>query len=262
VRDGLERDLAGNIDLNCDMGESFGAWKIGADAEIMPFITSANIACGAHAGDPNVMWATVALAKVRAVAVGAHPGFPDLQGFGRRALHLSPDEVRNMLLTQLGALWAIARAQGVDLHHVKPHGALYNMACADASLAREVVAASQVFSATLPIYCLPDSMLQQEAEMAGVKAIPEGFVDRAYQPNGSLADRKLPGSVQSDPAKAASQALQLAGGSVMCLDGSIRQLHVLTLCIHGDTPGAASIAAEVRTQLEVAGYNISSSLDG
>lgn len=244
------------------MGESFGAWKMGADAEIMPYITSANIACGAHAGDPQVMWATVALAKRHGAAIGAHPSYPDLQGFGRRPIHLSSDEIRNMLLTQLGALWAIARAQGLDLHHVKPHGALYNMACADLELARPIVTAIKAFSSDLPVYCLPGSKLLEEATSSGLQAVPEGFADRAYEPNGSLADRSTPDAVKRDPEKAANQALQLAAGSVTCLDGSILELNVCTLCIHGDTPGAAAIAAEVRSKLAAEGYEISSALDG
>jgi UPF0271 protein len=248
-----------SIDLNCDMGESYGPWKLGDDAEIIQHITSANVACGAHAGDPNVMWATVALAKEHRVAVGAHPGFPDLQGFGRRPFRLSGSELRNMLLAQLGALWAIARAQGVELHHVKPHGSLYNMACADTAVAAPLVSALRDFSVALPLYCLPTSALENEACAEGLEVVREGFVDRAYEPNGSLAERGVPGSVLTNATSAAQQAVQLAHGSVTATDGSSIQLLVQTLCVHGDTPGAATIAAKVRSALEAEGYNVTSS---
>jgi UPF0271 protein len=250
------------IDLNCDMGESFGPWKMGSDAEVMPHITSANVACGAHAGDPNVMAATVALARHHGVAVGAHPGFPDLQGFGRRAMHFSADEIVNLVLYQLGALWAMARAAGVELHHVKPHGALYNMACADAVVARPIVKAVRAFSPALAVYCLPASRLEEEALNEGLTTIPEGFVDRAYEPFGSLVDRHKPGAVASEPSFATRQALQLASGSVTCADGATLRLQVRTLCVHGDTPGAAQIARDVRAALIEAGYHVSSTLNG
>jgi UPF0271 protein len=243
------------------MGESYGAWKIGDDAGIMPYVTSANIACGGHAGDPNVMTATVALAKAHGVAIGAHPGFPDLPGFGRRPMPLTPEEIYSVMLTQLGALWAVARSQGAALHHVKPHGALYNLACADASIAVPVVRSIRDFSSELALYCLPSSQLYKEARTLGVRAVGEGFVDRAYEPNGSLADRKLPGAVKSDPEMAQVQALQLAGGEVVCRDGTKLGLSVGTLCIHGDTPGAAVLAREVRAALTKAGYNLSAALD-
>jgi len=251
-----------SIDINCDMGESFGPWKMGRDDEIMPYISSANIACGAHAGDPNVMAATVALARQHGVVVGAHPGFSDLQGFGRRAYHMSSAELRNLVLYQLGALWAVARAEGLDLHHVKPHGALYNMACADIEIARPIVEAVGQFSKSLAIYCLPSSFLEAETLFYGLEAVPEGFADRAYQPNGSLADRGVPNAVTSDPVLAAARAQQLALGSVTCFDGSTIKLSVRTICVHGDTPGAPEIAAAVRSALIKQGLEISSSLDG
>jgi UPF0271 protein len=250
------------MDLNCDMGESFGLWKVGQDDEVMPHITSANVACGGHAGDPGVMAHTVALAKRHGVAVGAHPGFADLQGFGRRRMALSGDEIANLVLYQLGALWAFVRAEGMELHHVKPHGALYNMACAEASIARPIVEAVRRLSAELPVYCLPGSALEREALECGLTAVPEGFADRAYEPNGSLADRSKPGSVASDPGSAAARAIQLAQGSVTCVDGSTLRLSVATICIHGDTRGAAQNAAAVRNALTEAGFRVSSALDG
>jgi len=250
-----------SIDLNCDMGESFGPWKMGSDAEVMPHITSANIACGAHAGDPNVMAATVALARQHGVAIGAHPGFPDLQGFGRREIRFSADEILNMVLYQIGALWAIARAAGVELHHVKPHGALYNMACVDAAMARPIVQAVRAFSPALAVYCLPASRLEEEALQEGLIAIPEGFVDRAYEPNGSLVGRNKAGAVASEPSFATRQALQLASGSVTCADGTLLSLRVRTLCMHGDTPGAVQIARDVHAALVEVGYHVSSALN-
>jgi 5-oxoprolinase (ATP-hydrolysing) subunit A len=245
------------IDLNCDMGESFGPWKKGADEAIMPHITSANVACGAHAGDPGTMAATVRLAKSHGVAVGAHPGYPDLAGFGRRPMALTRDEVIHSLLYQMGALWAIARSEGVELSHVKPHGALYNKACEDVELAGAVVEAVLLFSTSLPLVGLPGSRLEQVARERGLAFRFEGFADRAYEPNGSLRDRKLADALLSTPRIAASQALHLAHGSVVCHDGTMLALEVDTICIHGDTPGAPEIAAEVHRQLVLAGFKLS-----
>ena len=179
------------IDINCDMGESFGRWTLGSDAEVMPYISSANVACGGHAGDPNVMAATVRLAKSHGVAVGAHPGYADLAGFGRRYLPMLEDEVRNMLLAQIGALHAIARAEGYELSHIKPHGALYNEAMRDADLARHVVGAIRAFSQSLPVYCLPGSEVERAAHESGLTAVLEGFADRAGG-IGELGQHRLP----------------------------------------------------------------------
>jgi len=251
-----------SIDLNCDMGESFGLWKLGQDEEVMSHITSANVACGGHAGDPSVMARTVALAKQHGVAVGAHPGFADLQGFGRRRIDLSDGEITNLILYQVGALWAFLRAERMDMHHIKPHGALYNMACADAKIAWPIVEGVRRFSAEVSIYCLPGSALESCARERGLVAVREGFADRAYEPNGLLADRSKTGAVASEPSTAAVRALQLASGSVTCLDGSTLRLSVRTICIHGDSPGAAQNALAVRRALEYAGYEVSASLDG
>ncbi|MEO8284907.1 MAG: 5-oxoprolinase subunit PxpA [Chloroflexota bacterium] len=250
------------IDINCDMGESYGPWKMGHDAEVMPFITSANVACGGHAGDPNVMAKTVSLAQQFGVSVGAHPGYPDLPGFGRRALALTPDELQNMLLSQLGSLSAIAHSQAVELNHIKPHGALYNLACVDIVTARAVVSAVKAFSTALPIYCLPGSELEEEAKKQGILAVPEGFVDRAYEPNGLLADRNTPDAVANDPEWAAKQALQLAMGSVQARNGVTIQLRVDTLCIHGDTPGAPLFAKTVSDALTKAGFALAAPRHG
>lgn len=246
------------IDLNCDMGESFGSWRMGHDAAIMPFITSANVACGLHAGDPSVMEATVRLAKQHNVAVGAHPGYPDMQGFGRRIIPMSPVEIRAYVLYQIGALWAIARGLGVELSHVKPHGALYNYAAVNRDLARPVAQAVASFSKDLPLFCLPGSEMEMAGGELGLLIVKEGFVDRAYEPNGSLVDRNKPGSVYSDPAAAAQQALGLAAGSVTCVDGSDLAVEVSTLCLHGDNPAARDIARQVRETLTGNGYEVTS----
>lgn len=244
------------IDLNCDMGESYGPWKMGDDEGIMPSISSANVACGAHAGDPDVMLATVRLAKRYGVRVGAHPGYADLRGFGRRSMKLTPDEVRALVLTQVGALFAVARSESVDLSHVKAHGALYNQACEDAQLAGAVARALADFSRELSLFGLPGSKLEEAAGEQGILFVAEGFADRAYEPNGLLRDRKHHDSLLSDPVKAAENALNLARGRVVACDGSVLDMRVDTLCIHGDTYGAPSIARQVRAALEAAGFEI------
>ncbi len=244
------------IDLNCDMGESYGVWCMGRDAEIMPFITSANVACGAHAGDPNVMSATVRMAREHGVAVGAHPGYPDLAGFGRRPMALTPDEITRWVLAQLGALWAVARSERVELSHVKPHGALYNQSASDIVVAQAVAKAVKYFSVWLPLVCLAGSVAAQVAQEAGLTTLSEGFADRAYQPNGLLAPRQGTTSVHTSPQVAAAQAAQLAEGSITAIDGSRLRLQVDTICIHSDTPNAPAIAEEVGRRLREAGYQV------
>jgi UPF0271 protein len=244
------------MDLNCDMGEGYGPWRMGRDEEIMPFITSANVACGAHAGDPNVMHATLRLAREHGVAVGAHPGYPDLIGFGRRNLPLDPAEVERWVLYQIGALYAIARSEGVDLSHVKPHGALYNAAAKQRPLADAIVRAVKAFSHGLPLYCPPNSQMHVAASNLGVKVIREGFADRAYEPNGSLTDRSIPGSVHASPERAAQQALQFTQGRVQCRDGSLLTIEVDSICVHSDTPGAPEIVRAVRAAFEEKGIRI------
>ncbi len=246
------------MDLNCDMGEGYGPWRMGRDDEIMPFITSANVACGAHAGDPNVMSATVRLAREHGVAVGAHPGYPDLNGFGRRNMHLDPAEVERWVLYQIGALYAIARSEGVDLSHVKPHGALYNAATQQRPLADAIARAVRAFSRDFPLYCPPNSEMDHAATDLGVKVIKEGFADRAYEPNGSLTDRSIPDSVHASPGRAAGQALQFTQGWVQCRDGSRLTIEVNSICVHSDTPGAPDIVRAVRAALEAKGIPIRS----
>ncbi len=245
------------IDLNADVGESYGAWVMGADADLMPSITSANVACGAHAGDPLTMWRTVALAKRHGLAVGAHPGYPDRDGFGRRDLAMTPVELEASLLAQLGALSAIADASGVKLTHVKPHGALYNRAAADPDLAAYVAGAVARFPGRLTLVGLAGSALVDAGLAAGLPVASEAFADRAYEPGGSLRARSSPDAVHTDPAVAAAQAVSIArDGRVRAHDGSMLAIRADTICIHGDTPGAAAIAKAVREALEAAGIVI------
>lgn len=238
------------IDLNSDVGESFGAYRIGADADVMRSITSANVACGYHAGDPGVMRHTVRLAREARVAVGAHPGFPDLVGFGRRELRASPREVEDMVLYQIGALAAIAGSEGVPLAHVKAHGALYNMAARDRSLADAIARAVRAFDQSLVLFGLPGSELLRAGQAAGLRVASEGFADRAYAPDGSLAPRAATGSVIDDPDEVVRRSLRMVtDGQVTATDGSTLTFPVDTLCVHGDTPGAAELARRLRAGL-------------
>lgn len=240
-----------HIDLNSDVGESFGAYRIGADEAVIASVTSANIACGYHAGDPAVMRRTVRLARDAGVAIGAHPGFPDLVGFGRRELRATPREVEDLVLYQIGALAAIARAEGTVLAHVKAHGALYNMAARDRSLADAIARAVRSFDASLVLFGLPGSELLRAGEDAGLQVAREGFADRAYSPDGSLAPRSAPGSVIDDADEVVRRALQMVEERrVVAADGSVLTFNVDTLCVHGDTPGAAALTAHLRAGLE------------
>jgi 5-oxoprolinase (ATP-hydrolysing) subunit A len=243
------------MDINCDMGESFGRYTLGNDAALMPLITSANIACGLHAGDALVMHKTIRLAKSSGVAVGAHPGYPDLQGFGRRSMEMSPEEVEALVLYQLGALAGFARAEKVELVHVKPHGALYNQAARDRSLARAIARAVAGFSMELILVGLAGSQLVAAGEEVGLKTASEGFPERGYMPDGSLMPRKMPGAVLDSPAEAAAQALRLAREGIEAITGRVK---VDTLCIHGDNPGALEIAGAVRQALLASGVEIKS----
>ncbi len=246
------------MDLNVDCGESFGAWTLGDDATVLRHVTSANIACGGHAGDPNVMRCTLRLCRDLGVSAGAHPGYPDLQGFGRRALPLAPDEIANSVLVQLGALEALARAEGVKLAHVKPHGALYTRAAADREIADAIAGAVAVFDRRLILVGLAGSQLIEAGRAAGLHVAREAFVDRAYEVDGSLRARHLPGALIDDVARGVAQALSIAlRGEVLSWDGARVRLQADTLCIHGDTPGAAARAAQLRRALEEAGVGVS-----
>jgi len=244
------------VDLNCDAGESFGPWRMGDDANILEHVTSVNVACGFHAGDPATMEATVLAAKRRGVAVGAHPSYPDLAGFGRRSMRVEPAEVVTLLLYQIGALETIARSNGVRLTHVKPHGALYNDAAGDRALADAIVSAVQR-AGNLRLFGLAGSNLIEAARAAGIPWAAEGFCDRAYDVDGRLRSRTKNGAVIADPAAAARQSVDIVVKGRAPVDGSAGvALHVDTLCVHGDTPDAAGIARAVRTALEGAGVRV------
>jgi len=242
------------VDLNCDMGESFGAYALGADAEILPFITSANVAAGFHAGDPQVIDRTVALAVKHGVALGAHPGFPDLVGFGRRAMSCTPDEVEAMVLYQVAVVAGFARAHGAALHHVKPHGALYNMAAQDPSLALAIARGIARFDRSLALVGLSGSRaMEQAAQATGLRFAAEAFADRAYNPDGTLVSRRLPNAVLTDPAQAAAQAVQMVKEQmVVAHDGTRVAIAAETICLHGDNPAAAANARAIRAALEAA----------
>jgi UPF0271 protein len=247
------------IDLNSDLGESFGPWMMGHDEALMPSITSANVACGFHAGDPTVMRRTIRLARQHGVAVGAHPGFADLVGFGRREMQVSPGELEDLVLYQLAAIAGVARAEGVRLQHVKAHGALYNMAARDASLARAIARAVAAFDRTLILLGLPNSALLQEGEAAGLRVAAEVFADRTYEADGSLTSRRVPGSVIHDPARVVTRAVDMVtSGQVIATDGTLVPLRADTICLHGDTPGAAELARQMRAALASAGLTVTS----
>ncbi|HEX5474241.1 MAG TPA: 5-oxoprolinase subunit PxpA [Vicinamibacterales bacterium] len=249
--------MAARIDVNCDMGESFGAWRLGADADVMPSITSANVACGFHAGDPAVMRETIRLAKAAGVAVGAHPGFADLAGFGRRDLRASPAEIEDAVLYQVGALSAMARAEGVRLHHVKAHGALYTMAARERPLADAIARAVAAFDSALVLYGLPGSALLDAGRAAGLGVAAEGFADRAYEPDGSLTPRSIAGAVIHDPAVVVARALRMVEEAVVLTrSGAEVPLTIDTICVHGDTPGAAGLTRQLRAALTARGVEV------
>jgi 5-oxoprolinase (ATP-hydrolysing) subunit A len=245
------------IDLNSDLGEAFGPWPMGQDVQLMAVISSANVACGFHAGDPRTMRSTIRLARAHGVAVGAHPGFPDLVGFGRREMQVTPQEVEDMVLYQVGALAAVARGEGVRLQHVKAHGALYNMACRDEALAEAIARAVVAFDPTLVLFGLPGSALIQAGLDAGLPVAAEAFADRAYLADGSLAPRSMPGSVIHDIDTVVTRAVSMVTEqAVVATDGTRIGFEADTLCLHGDTPGAATLAHAIRRGLEDAGVAI------
>lgn len=240
-----------NIDLNADLGEGQD------DASILPFISSANVSCGLHAGDPAGIDRTIALAIAHGVRIGAHPGYPDREHFGRRELRLPAPDLRSLVLYQLGAFDALVRARGARLTHVKAHGALYNGAATDPALARAFATAVHDFRAGLTLVGLAGSVQLDAARAAGLEARAEAFADRRYLPDGTLMPRSRPGAVLHDPAEAAAQAVQIVrDGSVTAADGSRIPLQAQTLCLHGDTEGALEIARAVRRALEQAGVRI------
>ena len=246
-----------SIDLNADLGESFGRWSLGSDADVMKSITSANVACGFHAGDPGVMRETIRMARAAGVAVGAHPGFPDLVGFGRRNMAASAREVEDFVLYQVGALAGIAAAEGVRLQHVKAHGALYNMAIRDRALADAIARAVASLDRALLLFGLPGTELLTAGEAAGLRVVAEGFADRAYQPDGSLTPRSQPGAVIHDAAEVVNRAIRMArDGVVTATDGQDIPMRVQTLCTHGDTPGSHELTRQLRDALERTGIAV------
>jgi 5-oxoprolinase (ATP-hydrolysing) subunit A len=245
------------IDLNADVGESFGVYKLGHDEDLVPLVTSANIACGFHAGDPGVMRATVALAREHGVAVGAHPGFPDLVGFGRREMNASCRDVEDFVAYQIGALAGIAAAEGMRLQHVKAHGALYNMAVRNTPLAEAIVRATAAVDRTLVLLGLPGSELLDAAQRAGLRIAAEGFADRAYQRDGALVPRTQRGAVVDDIETVVARAVMMARErAVIAIDGSRVSIAIETICVHGDTPGAAALALRIRQALSTAGIAV------
>lgn len=249
------------MDLNSDIGESFGIYQIGDDENLMPYLSSANIACGFHGGDADVMYRTVQICKAYGVGIGAHPGYQDLPGFGRRIIKMSESQVENMVLYQLGALSAFTRAQGAVLRHVKPHGALYNHAAQDLGTARAIARAVTRFDSNLILVGLANSLLIQAAAEFGIPFAREGFIDRAYKSDGTLVPRSDTGAVVASPARAVQVAIQLVReGTLRTIDGKIIPLQADTLCIHGDTPGAVQIAAAVHEALRAEGVDLKAML--
>ncbi len=249
--------MAASIDLNADVGEGFGPWPMGADAALIPLVTSVNVACGFHAGDPMTMRRTVRLALEAGAAIGAHPGYPDLVGFGRRELAMAPDEIEAAVLVQVAALAGVARAEGARLVHVKPHGALYHRASADPAAAAAIVAAVADVDDGLRLVAPPRSALLEAAAAIGMATLVEGFADRVYEPDGRLRARTLPGALHESPEAAAAQAVSIArDGRVTASDGSVVEVAADTICIHADSPGAAEMAAAVRRALDEAGIGV------
>ncbi len=244
------------IDLNSDMGESFGLYTLGADAEILRSVTSANVACGWHGGDPRVMRKTLDAAKARGVAVGAHPGYPDLLGFGRRVMQLSRQEARDYVLYQIGALRAFAEALGLRLQHVKPHGALYNAAVRDRELSLGIAEAVKEAGGDLLLVTLPEGETLRAGRELGLRVAREAFGDRAYNEDGTLVSRKVAGSLITDPDRVAERVLELVAGKLTAITGKQIRLEADTICLHGDTPGAGAIARRVRERLEAAGIRL------
>jgi 5-oxoprolinase (ATP-hydrolysing) subunit A len=250
--------LKPQIDINFDLGESYGAFKVGNDTEIMPHITSANIACGFHAGDPMTMAQTVALAKKHRVAIGAHPSFPDLIGFGRREMQLTQEEVKNYTIYQVSALQGFAEAAHLTLQHVKPHGAFYNMAAKDEELAKAIVDGVKTLNPNLIVFAQPKSALAKAAVKVRLRVACEFFADRNYNPDGSLVSRKQQAASIQNPQKVVERAINaIANRNVLAVNGEIVKLdEVHTICVHGDNPAAVKLARALRKGLEKTGIEV------
>jgi len=246
------------IDINCDLGESYGEFRVGNDAKIMPHITSANIACGFHAGDPMTMAQTVNLAKKNNVAIGAHPGYPDLLGFGRREIQLTLEEVKNYTIYQVSALQGFARTAGAGLQHVKPHGALYNTAVKDEKISKAVVESVKALDGNLIIFAPPKSVLAKLTVDAGLRVAYEFFADRAYNADGSLVSRKQPNAVIQEKRKVVERVIKMVKeGIVLAFNGEIVNLgEVHTICVHGDTPTAVELAETLKKGLMKSGIEV------
>lgn len=240
------------------MGESFGAWRMGRDAELMDYVSSINVACGFHAGDPTIIAETIKTAIKKGVSVGAHPSYPDLQGFGRREMALSPEEVFDIVLYQIAAVKGICEAYGIKLHHVKPHGALYNRAAKDPALAKAIVKAVKTLDKNLVFYGLAGSHLISEAEKIGLKTASEVFADRTYQPDGTLTPRTEPGALIENAERAVAQVLEMVKDqTVTAVGGEKISIKADTVCIHGDTPQAPEFARTIRERLIKNGIEVS-----
>jgi UPF0271 protein len=251
-----------NIDLNSDLGESLGAWRMGDDDAMLDIVSSANVACGFHAGDPAGILQTLRRAKARGVVVGAHVSYPDLVGFGRRSMDVASADLRADVIYQIGALRGLAAAAGTTVRYVKPHGALYNTIAHDERQAQDVIAAIREIDAGLSLVALAGSPLIDWARAKGLRVVAEAFADRAYQPDGSLVSRREPGAVLHDPQDVAARMLRLATeGAVTAIDGSTMRIQADSVCVHGDSPGAVEMAREVRRLLEGAGVVIRSFVD-
>lgn len=249
--------MAYKVDLNSDLGESFGAWKMGQDADVLTFVSSANVACGFHAGDPLVMKKTVEAAVKAGVAVGAHPGYPDLVGFGRRAVACSPDELYTDTLYQIGALKAICEAAGTKLQHVKPHGAMYNSAAKKIEEATALAQAVKDSGAGIILMGLAGSKFDEAAEKVGVPYAAEAFADRGYMNDGTLVPRKMEGAFVRDVEVAAKRVIRMVKeGVVEAIDGTVVKLRPHSICLHGDSPTAVQMAQTLRTRLIEAGIDI------
>ncbi|WP_207434753.1 5-oxoprolinase subunit PxpA [Sabulibacter ruber] len=249
--------LPQTVDLNCDLGESYGAYRMGNDEAILPYVTSANIACGFHAGDPSVMKKTVRNALELQVAIGAHPGLPDLVGFGRREMAVSPEEAYDMTVYQIGALGAFVTAEGGRLHHVKPHGALYNMAAVNPALAESLAEAVYKVNPSLVLYGLAGSELIKAGEKLGLQTAQEVFADRTYQQDGTLTSRRQSDALISDPELALQQVVRMVReGKVLSLQGMEVPIKADTICLHGDGPHALSFARQIREAFQAEGISV------
>jgi UPF0271 protein len=246
------------IDLNCDLGEGFGAWEMGNDAAMIDLVTSVNIACGFHAGDADIMRKTVELAKARSVSIGAHPGYRDLHGFGRRPISgMKASEIENLVAYQIGALQAIATAAGHKVTHVKAHGALSNVACEDAMTAKAIASAIRAVDPNLIFVVLANSNLVKAGEAANLPLVHEIFADRAYEDDGSLVSRRKPGAVLHDAGEIGQRVVRMVqDGAVVSVTGKVIKMRTDTVCIHGDTPGAVEIGRGVRQALKDAGIEV------